>query len=81
VVQLVCLWLDGQWLIVWLLESVRVRVVRCVGYSTDHLVAIHKLNEQDEQSDWQDGIGHCCELVLTELLNGATEYECALHVN
>lgn len=43
-----------------------------VGYSTDCLVAIEALNEQEEQSDWQDGIGFCCELVLTEVLNGAT---------
>lgn len=43
-----------------------------VGYSTDYLVAIDTLNDQEEQSDWQDGIGHCCELVVTEVLNGAT---------
>jgi hypothetical protein len=35
-----------------------------VGYST--------LKEQVEQSDWQDGVGHCCELVLTKLLNSVT---------
>jgi len=42
-----------------------------VGYSTVHLVAIEALNEREDQSDWQDGIEQCCELVLTKLLNGA----------